>query len=110
LAAMQTTGHSRYFRVGMTQHWVVIARIDHNFVRKFLRLQFLLAVEREGVPHDALGLPRFHPLQLLRKSLRIGGCRECFFAENRGDLMLPMTVARSPAEAQYNHVGTESPD
>src|SRR5260370_1878725 len=38
------------------------------------------------------------------------GCRESFFAENRGDLMLPMTVARSPAEAQYNHVGAESPD
>src|SRR5260370_1184741 len=40
----------------------------------------------------------------------MAGCGEPFLPENGGDWMGPMTVAGSPAEAQYNHVWPESPD
>ncbi len=94
----------------MAKDGIIIARVDHDAVRHLLHLFTLFLGKRAGIPHQTLGLPGLHPLQLFRKSLGIGGSGERFPAEDRGDLMLAMAIARCAAESKDDHVGTKAAD
>ena len=56
----------------------------------------LLAAEGCDVVHQSLGLPGLHPLQLLRETRGVGGGGKGLFAEDRGGLMLAVSVAGVP--------------
>src|SRR5579863_86629 len=107
---MHAARHAGDLRVGVAQHGIVVARIDADAVRHLLYFFALLLREGPRIPHQALGLPRLHPFQLLRESLRIGSGGESFAAKNRRSLVLSMAIARRTAETQDDHVGTEAAD
>src|SRR5258708_4918983 len=110
LALVHAAAHARYFAVGMAEHWIVLARIDLSAILELRVLAFLLRREGEHVPHQPLRLPWLYPLQLLRKTIRIGGGGERLSAENRRRLVLPMPVARSAGEAQNDDIRLKLPD
>ena len=110
LAAMHAARHAGDFGIRVAQHRIIVARIDADAIGHLLNFFALLLSESPRIPHQALGLPGLHPLQLLWKSLGIGSHGERLPAQNRGRLVLAVAIARSAAEAQDDDVGTEAPD
>ena len=111
LTAIGAAAHAADFAVGITQLRRIIARIDVQPV--FFLFAFLIALligllEADGILHQALGLPWLDVRELLRKLRRIGRRREGFLPENRGNLVVPMTIAGRAAEAQHDHIRAEA--
>ena len=102
-----TTEHSQLL-VGVAQHRVELARVHPA------RLGPLAGRHSEKGrklgEHHPFGLPRPHPLKLLRETARIARGTERLLAEDSGGLVVPMPIARRSAEPQHDHIRAIPPD
>src|ERR1019366_8744890 len=67
------------------------------------------AAESRGL-HQSFGLPHLHVLQLFGEHLGVGGGGKGLLAEDGGGLVLSVSIAGSPAEAEQDHVRAVAAD